>query len=609
MCGILGTTKNISKESFEKILSEISHRGPDDVGVVENNGVFLGHRRLSIIDLSNSGHQPMLSDDGSISLVFNGEIYNFIELKKELESSGVIFKSKSDTEVILKGFEKYGEKFLNKMRGMWAVAVYDLNKNTITLSCDHFGIKPLYYSEDSDGIVFGSETKSIIPVLSKITANTSNYFLYYNFGYFPGEMTCFNEIKKVLPGQIISFNLSLKTTAKMFIDLPTSGISIKDEDGAIKNVIDGMTDSVKKHFISDVPVGILLSGGNDSSFLVAISKKNGERPICFNVDIEGSLDNKYAESVAKYLDLPFEKISINENEFEKQYKKIWDILDQPTSDVSFIPTSLVYSSIRGKSKVVLSGEGGDELFGGYLRHLDFSRFDGMSFNSFFPDLGYLSKFSIGFLNPIINRLRNIFSGFESLGSLYLYRSRQIDVGIKQKETLLFMRDYYQNHHYKEKIQPNLFFDMFMYLPGSLMYKGDMASMAYGIENRVPFLDKDFFNTISQIDPGFRLSNNWTSKKIMKKAMEQYLPKDLIYRKKTGFGLNINKYKRLVLEDLFLAIEFHKKWKKELGIIDSGLELIIKKDMASIILKKYPRFAFSLISNYKVMSRYAFKYSV
>jgi asparagine synthase (glutamine-hydrolysing) len=607
MCGIFGTT--IKNATAGQAFSALAHRGPDDKGEWKNENVLLSQTRLSIIDLSSGGHQPMINESGDLTLVFNGEIYNYKELKGELEREGARFRSKSDTEVILKGFEKYGEEYFHKLRGMYTIAIYDTKKNVLTLARDQFGIKPLFYSNINQKIIFGSEVKALAPYLSKLTPNTENYFLFYNFGYFPGGETSFKEIKKVSPGEIISFNLTDHTSRQRFITLPSSqgeiNNKINNTEEAASLIQKALRDSINKHFIADVPVSLLLSGGNDSSFIAALAKEAGQNPTCFNISMEGSLDNDYAEKVANYLKLPYEKIEVKKSEFKDEYNKILERLDQPTSDVSFIPTSIVYKMIKGKSKVALSGEGGDELFGGYLRHNTFSDLNQMGFNSFFLDLSSVSKKSLGFLNPLFNKLRDSLLSFESLGSRYLYKGRQMDIAIKQKETLEFLKQYYNNHSYKDSIQPNLFFDMFMYLPGSLMYKGDACSMAYSIEGRTPFLDKDLFEAVSKVSPKLRLSKEFQSKKIMKIAMEKYLPKELIYRNKTGFGININKYKELVLLDLIEALKFHQLHKEELGVTDSGLENILIKENAELILKKYPRFAFSLITNYKVMSKYCF----
>lgn len=604
MCGIFGTTL---KKDPSKSIEAIKHRGPDDSGKFGDDRISLHQSRLSIIDLSERGHQPMLNDAGNLSIIFNGEIYNFQDIKKDLTATGFKFKSNSDTEVLLKGFEKYDSDIFSKIRGMWAVALYDDRRAELTLSRDHFGIKPLYYAISGKDIVFASEIKALIPQLSRLTPNTSSYFLFYNLGYFPGAETSFAEIKKLLPGEIMTFNLNSGKTQKSFATLrnESRGQIITDENEAADLLNKSLLDSVERHYISDVPVGLLLSGGNDSSFLAALSKKTGKNPICFSVSIEGSGDKGYAAKVAKHLGLPFQEEKITTESFKKQYELIWDILDQPTGDVSFLPTSLIFSTIKGKSKVVLSGEGGDELFGGYLRHKNFAGFKEMGFESFFPE----SLFSAGLenirlINPLLSRARNLLKFFESLGSEYLYSSKTIDFPIKQKEALLFMQELYQNHPYRDLISPNLFFDLFMYLPHNLMYKGDLSSMAYGIESRVPFLDKELFNACNQIDPNLRLSLGFLSKKIMKKSMEKHLPSELIYREKSGFGIDIKKYAgEKILSDFKKSIHYHQKYAEELGLKDSGIENLIEESKAELLIKKYPRFVFALVSNYKVMDRY------
>lgn len=601
MCGIFGTT--IGNLDPRSALEKIAHRGPDDRGEWRQGGALLCQARLSIIDLSAGGHQPMLNDQGNVGIIFNGEIYNYLELRRELESQGIKFKSQSDTEVILRGFEKYGESFFSRLRGMWAVAVLDSGRGRLVLSRDHFGIKPIFYSFIDGQIIFGSEVKSLIPYLPKVSPNRDEYFLFYNFGYFPGASTSFREIKKVCPGEVVSLDLSSGQSRSSFINLPVSSEIVYSADQAAEIIQSSLLDSVKSHFIADVPVGLLLSGGNDSSFLAALSKEAGKNPICFNVSIAGSLDNDYAERVATHLGLPYERIDLLEQDFIRQYRSLEDILDQPTSDVSFIPTSLVFSAIRGKSKVVLSGEGGDEMFGGYLRHRLVARFNQMGFNSFFPDFSDWSKYDLTITNPLLARARRLLSQREDLASVYLDSVRQIDLGVKQADSLEFLKQFFEHHPYRDSIQPNLFFDLFMYIPDSLMYKGDMSSMAYGIEGRVPFLDREFFHAVSAISPQLRLSPEFTGKKIMKLAMEKYLPKELIYRKKTGFGVGLSKYRELIMADLLEAITYHQKHGTELGLTGSSLETVVKPANVSLLLKKYPRFAFSLITNHHVCRKY------
>lgn len=611
MCGIFGTTKE--GVARDESLGLIAHRGPDDSGTFSDNHIFLGHRRLSILDVSERGHQPMFNDAGNLSIIYNGETYNFQDIREELMAGGVSFKSTGDTEVILKGFETYGDKIFSKMRGMWALAVYNSTTNELTLARDHFGIKPLFYSINGKDVSFGSEAKTLLPQLTTKTPNTASYFLFYNLGYFPGAETSFKEVKKLLPGQILKFNLGsgeVKTSFANLVDdvadekRKNHNNLISDETEAAALINESLLESVKKHYISDVPVGLLLSGGNDSSYLAALSKEAGKHPICFSVSIQESGDQGFARKVAEHLDLPFQEEIITPDVFLDQYKKLDEIIDQPTGDVSFIPTSLIYARIKGKSKVVLSGEGGDELFGGYLRHNDFAHFNTLDFANTLPRYSFHSRFGLRVINPVLNRVRKIFSFVQiaqNLGSAYLRAARVIDLPIQQKKVLEFMEQTYRNHPYKDSIQPNLFFDLFMYLPYNLMYKGDSSSMAYSIESRVPFLDKGFFNTLSKISPELKLSSSFKNKTIMKKAMEKYLPHELIYRKKSGFGIDMRKYAHgVLLQDLKDAMLFHRKNANAFAIYDTGIFDLLETNKADIILNKYPRFAYSLITNHKVM---------
>lgn len=603
MCGIFGST--VKGIDVQKAVDCLAHRGPDDFGIwTGNEGITLAQTRLAIIDLSPGGHQPMWNEDNSIGIIFNGEIYNYQELKDDLEKKGVVFRSKSDTEVILKSYEKFGVEYFSNLRGMWAFVIYDKRKNKLVFSRDYFGIKPLYIADTNEGLIFSSEVRSILPSLSTVTPNTSMYHLYYNFGFFPGEETCYKEVKKVLPGSVLQYDLHTKQFTKSHLKLEVEKSVTDNVQEAIQKLQDGLRDSVEHHFVSDVPVGILLSGGNDSSFIAALSKELGKNPTCYNISIEGSLDNEYAVKVAEHLGLPFVTLKITEEVFKEQYGKVLEHLDEPTADVSFIPTSLVFSLIKGKSKVVLSGEGGDELFGGYGRHsklVDVTEFkeEGKIWDKYL-----YAKNSLDFLNPLLSRVRMKLVKASSIAFRYLYFGRNIDVGIQEEKTVQYMEMYYKNHWYHSLIPVNLFFDLFFYLPYNLMYKADICSMFSSIEGRVPFLDKEMFRIASGISPRLRLSEAYTEKKILKKAMEKYFPHDLIYRQKTGFGIKIGKFGDFVLRDLQDAIKYHQEHKEALGIVESGLLSVVHVKNAETLLTKFPRFAFALITNHKVMKKYA-----
>ncbi len=615
MCGIIGITKK-NPEAIRKSLFLIRHRGPDGEGVFCDENISLGHRRLAILDLSSNASQPMLSPDGNLAIVYNGEIYNFKDLKEDLIKKGYEFKSTGDTEVILRGYQEYGTDFFSQMRGMWVLAIYDKKQSCLVLARDFFGIKPLFYFIEKNVLNFASEIKSLIPLISKIDPNSDYYFQLFNLGYFCAPETGYKNIKKLEPGEILVWDLAAKKVkSKEKINLPEGEIKTDylDSFEQAADVLDEiLKDSVKAHYVSDVPVGLLLSGGNDSSLIAALSVASGQKPIAYNLNIKNSLDFEYAKKVSQHLGLELVSLEMTEELLEKQYEKIWQIIDEPIAESSFIPTSLIYSAIASKTKVVLSGEGGDELFGGYRRY------EKVAFHSLIrPDNGIVNFFnlltsgtnsaSLKLLNPFLNRARNLI--FDKLvndiiGS-YLINARIIDFPFEYKKLRKYLFDFYQAPGTNFKIsQPNLFLDNFLYLPNDLMYKNDMSSMAYSIEARVPFLDSQVFKAVaSRIKPEYRLSPQALQKKILKKVMAKYLPRDLIYRPKKGFSFSFKKYCfKSFQADFNKAIEFHKQNLDVFGLAGSRLGKVIKPENAKILMDKYPSFAFALVSNWKIFGK-------
>ncbi len=607
MCGIVGFSYK-NEVDLKKSLQKIAHRGPDNSGCYFDENVSFGHNRLSIIDLSDFANQPMISKDGGSVIIFNGEIYNFKDLKMDLERSGVKFKTNSDTEVILRGYEKEGIGFFSKMRGMWAFAIYDKKDKKIILSRDLFGIKPLYYSIDSNNhFFFSSEIKGIKNLL-KLSPNKEFYYQYFNFGFFVAPNTCYKEVKKVEPGEVLVWDLIGKKLKSQKIDLigNYSKNLVNNFEDTIDVLNQSILDSVRSHFVSDVPVGILFSGGNDSSLIAATASKIGKKPTLYHLDIKGSTDSYYADKIANHLGLELKSYEMNNQVLSDQYDKIWSILDEPTSDISVIPTSLIYSTINKDTKVVLSGEGGDEYFGGYLRHKNLIGLDGIKKDNGILELfNFLgsgqSFFSLEVLNPIINRLRNVsLNNFQNdlIGS-YMKEIKNIDYPIFYNDTRSFLFEFF-NKKTDKFVPNNLFFDLFLYLPSNLMYKNDISSMASSIEARTPFLDKNFYNNVfSKIRPEFLLSKKYNNKILIKKVLERYLPKELVYRDKKGFGFSFDIYgNKKIINDSIEALNFHQKNADIFGLNEG----FIDSKNAELFLKKFPRFVFSLISNWKITQK-------
>lgn len=601
MCGFVGFSSQ-NKEKLRSLQALIKHRGPDAQGEFFTDQVSLGHNRLSIIDLSKTGAQPMQSGNGDFVIVFNGEIYNYAEIKKELENLGCHFRGGSDTEVILQGYERWGAGIFSRLRGMWALAIFNKKKNEIVLSRDFFGIKPLYYSLQGGELHFASELKVLRKSLPGLTPNTEMYYQFFNFGYFIDPYTCYREVKKLGSGTVLTYNLSSKEVEIDYIDFVNKGEAEYHEDfnDAVDELDKVMLDSVQAHYVSDVPVGLLLSGGNDSSLLAALSVASGQKPIAYNINIQNSLDSKYARKVAKHLGLELRETAMDPKILAEQYDKIWDFVDEPTADSSVIPTSLVYSTIAQDTKVVLSGEGGDEMFGGYRRHEVLWRHQRLRENNkLFEVLNALQgegKFSLNYLNPILTRLRNTYLS-RSNDAISAYLST-VSLSNRSYEYKKIRKQLYGMT--KNKDFGNLFFDRFLYLPNDLMYKNDISSMASSIEARVPFLDKVLYNIVSSlIGPKFCLSKKYQNKLILKKVMEKYLPQELIYRSKKGFSFSFEKYKLdSFYADAKKALRFHYD-NADVFALPTELLSTIKKNKANILIKKYPNFVFALVSNWKI----------
>src|SRR3989344_9102499 len=324
MCGIFVFSFQ-NKKLAEAMAAALRHRGPDDRGIFSDGEITLGHQRLSILDLSAAGHQPMSDNEGKIWISYNGEIYNFKELKKDLEKKGHVFKSQTDTEVILRGYKEYGLDFFKKLRGMWALAIYDVFMGELLLARDFFGIKPLYYSWRGRDLIFASEIMALDTKISSFGA--ASYFV---LGYTPHPWTVFENVKKVSQGEVLIFNLKNKSLGSKQMNL--SDASGSGEASNARDFESVMMESVEKHLISDVPVGIFLSGGADSSLLALMLKKLGKSPKAFTVRIAGKKDADFAKRISDFSGLDYREISMSEANFEEMYSRFFETLDEPIGD-------------------------------------------------------------------------------------------------------------------------------------------------------------------------------------------------------------------------------------------------------------------------------------
>ena len=571
MCGITGfieKNKDISKAEQTALLNKmceiITHRGPDEQGTETLGRAALGMRRLSIIDVK-SGQQPIYSQDGTKFIVFNGEIYNYRELKKELESLGYRFKTNSDTETIIHAFEEFGYECVNKLRGMFAFAIWDSKDESLFIARDRAGIKPLFYSFLNNGkFVFGSELKSLLlhEDISK-DLDISAIDAYLTFGYVPEDFCIFSDINKLKPGHYLVFK-NHKVTLKQYWDFKYEETAeTQSEETIADSLIEKIKEAVNVRLISEVPLGAFLSGGVDSSAVVGMMSQITEKPIKtfsigFNEDTFNEL--KYARIAAKHFNTEHHEFTFTSEQVNKVDELIWHF-DEPFSDSSSMPTFLVSKMARDYVTVVLSGDGGDELFAGYTRYLTDQNRSGLGslpktirkglmqpISEVLPHRARGKNFLYNISLEAIERYIDSISQFGKLKKSVLF-SKELKKDLKGKRTA---EEVYQaiakRVSTQNSIDPLLYLDSKTYLPSDILTKVDRMSMAASLEARVPLLDHELIDFVTQkIPASMKLKGNVT-KYIFKKALEGLVPKEILYREKQGFGVPINEWINSQLKD-------------------------------------------------------------
>lgn len=558
MCGIAGYISNEKLNAVE-MLNVLKHRGPDhQQGYTDYNNnkeVFLGHTRLSILDLSSNGNQPMFSDDKQIVIVFNGEIYNFEELKfKHLKNDS--FHSKTDTEVVLKMYQKFGIKFINELNGDFAISIYDKHLSKVFLIKDHVGVKPLYYYTDGNKFVFGSEIKTILASGIKPSLAEDELLNYFVFKYTPKNNTLYKNIFRVPPASYIEYDLnkndfSVQRYWKLEKNKDYSNLSYHDAKDVLYSLVEKSTTS---RLISDVPIGNFLSGGLDSSIIASFIKERQDiihycaRKSDVDLKKEGtSSDYFYADKLSKEWNLKLLQANIGSEEANLELiKKTLYYSDDLIADGSQIPSYLITKDASQKSKVILSGMGADELFLGYAGHM----LTLLSEN-------VMSKIPFGLSKGFYNQAAKVDQG---KGKFLAYRRYIHKIGKygnypKYKYGILNLVGdfenscsvYSGNRDNLESMLSNYFpenedvfdsltrFEIENVLVKNLNYT-DRTSMANSVECRVPFLDKHIVEFAYSIKRNYKLSNTGTSKRILKDAFKQQLPEYIINRRKAGFGM-------------------------------------------------------------------------
>lgn len=595
MCGITSILGISNHNAINNMMNAISHRGPDSRGIYEDEHLVFGHLRLAIQDLSDLGHQPMISEDERFILILNGEIYNHWNIRKNIEHK-YKFKSTSDTETVLNGFAEYGIKLFAMLNGIFAMAVYDKFEKEVYIVRDQFGIKPLYYSLCNHTFIFSSEIKSLCKYPDfdfTIDEEALAHYIYHLWS--PGENTGFKNCKKLLSGHYIKINLHAIDDFKTikYYELPFNGkYSEKDEKQLIEELDERLTKAVERQLLSDVPIGFFLSGGLDSSLIVAIAKKlkPKNKITCFTIDTnldsskEGfSEDLPYAKRVAKYLDVDLDIIKADIDIIHDFDNMIYH-LDEPQADAAPLNVYNICKAARDKGIIVLlGGTAGDDLFSGYRRHQSIYYYQKLKHLPQYlkASIAYVVG-KLGNFNPFNRRLNKLFSIYKykrvekQFASLYgwLDQSRvkklfknKISVDLDQKfiDGLSLIPDE------KSLLNQLLFLETKYFLTDHNLNYTDKMSMAHGIEVRVPYLDLELVEFSTTIPPELKMKGKET-KYILKKLAERYLPNDVIYRSKSGFGAPVRDW---ITKDLKskIWIEFNEDHNESIFNRKEVLQLI------------------------------------
>lgn len=554
MCGIVGFTNNIndSNKVIGEMMDKIRHRGPDAEGKYVDEDIALGHRRLSIIDVSSSGDQPIFNEDGSMVIVFNGEIYNYREIREKLVSAGHVFKTETDTEVLIHGYEEYGEKLLNMLRGMFSFVIWDKNKKELFGARDFFGIKPMYYAFMGKTFMFGSEIKSFLahPNFKK-ELNTDALENYLTFQYSPTKETFFKNVYKLLPAHYFLIKDG-RMQIKRYWDVDFNADEKPALDEWVNRISDTFKNSVEAHKIADVEVGSFLSSGVDSSYVAAVADVDKTFTVGFGND-EKYNEIGWAKNFSKAIGKENTSKVITPEEYWGSLEKIQYHMDEPLADPSAVALYFVCNIASEKLKVVLSGEGADEIFGGYNVYSDP---DG----TLYDKLPMSLRHGIGSIaeklpahrgvNFFVRKGKTVEERF--IGNAYMFtpeeRKNLLKIETSAPHPTELTKSHYSHVKDKDDVTKMQYLDLHMWMAGDILLKADKMSMANSLELRVPFLDKEIMSLAEQIPTKYRVTHEKgtsETKYITKYAMRLAAQKDTpdetaktAAKKKLGFPVPI-----------------------------------------------------------------------
>ncbi len=577
MCGITGF-KNYSyahdlKESLESAVHTLNLRGPDNQATWHHHSVGLGHARLSIIDTSERANQPMSDKSGRYTLVFNGEIYNYKELAESLDTD---FISTSDTEVLLYLLINEGENCLTKLNGFFAFAFYDSKEETMLLARDRMGIKPLHYYKNEEFFVFGSEMKALMsfPIPRRINHQALHWYL--RLTYLPQNQSMINGVKKLRPGHLLRVGKS-SIEEKAYWGLEKPDVFAENYKEAKQKTLELLEQSVARRMVADVPLGAFLSGGTDSSAVVSIASKLDSNLNTFSIGYRDHSffdETNFAETVAKKFNTNHTTFSLTNDDLLESLPAVIDYIGEPFADSSAIPTYILSQRVSRKMKVALSGDGADELFGGYYKHLAFHKSQKRT----------LTNALIKSINPLLSvlpksrssRLGNTARRLTKYGELlrmsstdkywHLASFNNSPGELLQGEHHVAISDLFHSTHQKESLDINEFLDidLQLVLPGDMLTKVDLMSMANSLEVRVPFLDKDLVTFARSLPGDYKVKRNYR-KRILQDAFEYILPKELHHRSKKGFEVPMLHWLRNELSSEVDELVFNEEYLESQGI--------------------------------------------
>lgn len=558
MCGINGF--NFKDQSLiQAMVKKTSHRGPDDCGFFVDENISLGHNRLSIIDLSAAGHQPMLSQDNNLAITYNGEIYNFLEIKKELEAKGYTFKSKTDTEVILFGFQEWGVKVFEKLNGIFSLAIWDKRNETLYLARDPFGVKPLYYYWQNNKFIFSSEIKSILEHPIKKVLNTKALNVYFRFLYIPEPETAFQNIFKLPAGNYLILK-NKQVDIRRYYQLPLAK-EYTDYQQAKNDLRQTFDQAVKSQLMSDRPLGLFLSGGFDSTAILGAMQQHAQQPIkTFTVGFKTDIDyEKYnadailAKKTTEYYHTDHQQIDISTQDIIDNFFKVAYQMDDLVSNHIQVANYLLANFAKQKVDVILGGDGGDELFAGYERYylnywIDrWQRFPQQLRDNFLTrNIAKIAK-----KDSLLQKINTSDPQSRFFSYMAQKESQVASVLHQEVNDRQAVDDYWQPFFVdigQDYTKDSMMLDIKTWLAEESLLRSDKLSMAWALEQRVPILDKNMVELAFKIPTKWKINNRQQGKKIYIEALRDYFPDYLMEEKKRGWFSPAAKWLRGDLKD-------------------------------------------------------------